>query len=122
MNRFRLSSSYARKLEELGLSPIAVLARAGLPLSLFNQDKTLVTTEEFFAFYTAVGEESDDPAIGLKIGTEDRIERYDPIAIAALCTRTFRDAIERLARYKLLKCPEKIEVVDRVKESEVHFH
>lgn len=60
--------------------------------------------------------------MGLKIGTEDRIERYDPIAIAALCTRSFRDAIERLARYKLLKCPEKIEVVDRVKESEVHFH
>lgn len=48
MNRFRLSSSYACKLEELGLSPVAVLGRAGLPLSLFNQDKTLVTTEEFF--------------------------------------------------------------------------
>jgi AraC-like DNA-binding protein len=122
MNRFRLSSFYARKLEELGLSPTAVLGRAGLPLSLFNQEKILVTTEEFFAFYRAIGEESDDPEIGLKIGIEDRIERYDPIAIAALCTRTFRDAIGRLARYKMLKCPEKIEVVDRDNESEVQFH
>jgi len=40
----------SRRLESAGLSPAAVLRRAGLPVGLFNQDRILLTTEEFFAF------------------------------------------------------------------------
>jgi AraC-like DNA-binding protein len=90
-------------------------------MGLFNQERILLTTEEFFALYRGIAEVSRDPAIGLKLGTEDRIERYDPIAIAALCTRSFRDAIERLSRYKQLTCPEKIDLVERGNECAVHF-
>jgi len=111
----------SRRLESAGLSPAAVLRRAGLPVGLFNQDRTLLTTEEFFAVYRATAEISGDPAIGLKLGTEDRMERYDPIAIAAVCTRSLRDAIGRIGRYKQLTCPEKIDLVERGNESAVHF-
>lgn len=48
-NRFRVSSTLPRKLEELGLPPETVLRQAGLPMALFNQEKILVSTEEFFA-------------------------------------------------------------------------
>jgi hypothetical protein len=37
-----------------------------------------------FALHRAIFEVSGDPAIGRHFGTEERIERYDPIAIAAL--------------------------------------
>jgi AraC-like DNA-binding protein len=121
MKRFRVASAIARKLDDLGLSPSTILRQAGLPANLFNQDKVLVTTEEFFAFYRSLAELSHDPAIGLKLGTEDRIERYDPIAIAALCTRSFRDALQRMARYKQLTCPEVIEMVEQGNECAVHF-
>jgi hypothetical protein len=56
------------------------------PWGLFSQEKVLLTTEEFFAFYRGIAKASPDPVIGLRLGTEDRVERYDPIAIAALCT------------------------------------
>jgi AraC-like DNA-binding protein len=49
------------------------------------------------------------------------MERYDPIAIAAVCTRSFRDAVDRIGRYKQLTCPEKIALVERGNESAVHF-
>jgi AraC-like DNA-binding protein len=88
---------------------------------LFSQDKILLTTEEVFALYRGIAQVSRDPAIGLKLGTEDRMERYDPIAIAAVCTRSFRDAIDRIGRYKQLTCPEKITLLERGNESEVHF-
>src|SRR5579862_4081076 len=101
-NRFRVSRMLPRRLEELGVSPLVVLRHAGLPIALFEQDKVLLTTDEMFAFYRAVDEVSNDPAIGLKLGTEDRGERYDPIAIAALYTSSFADALERMARYKQL--------------------
>ena len=120
-NRFRVSSMLPRKLEELGLSPEAVLRQAGLPKGLFNQEKILVSTEEFFALYRGIAEASDDPGFGLKLGTEDRVERYDPIRIAALSARSFRDAVQRLARYKQLTCPEEIRLVERGNECAVQF-
>ena len=121
MNRFRVSSTLPRKLEELALSPEVVLRQAGLPMGLFNQEKILVSTEEFFALYRGIAEGSNDPGFGLKLGTEERIERYDPIKIAALSARTFRDAVERLSRYKQLTCPEEIRLVERANECAVQF-
>ncbi len=121
-SRFRISTSVPRKLDDLGLPPVQVLGRAGLPLALLNQEKVLVSTEELFAFYRAVADLSPDPTVGLKIGTEDRIERYDPITIAALCTRSFRDALGRMARYKQLTCPEKLDIMEQDGECRVHFN
>lgn len=121
MNRFRVSSTLARKLAELGLAPEAVLRQAGLPIGLFSQDKILVSTEEFFALYRGIAEASNDPGFGLKLGTEERIERYDPIKITALSARSFRDAVERLSRYKQLTCPEEIRLVERGNECAIQF-
>jgi len=90
-------------------------------MGLFNQEKILVSTEEFFALHQGIAEASNDPGFGLKLGTEDRIERYDPITLAALSARSFRDAVERLSRYKQLTCPEEIRVVERGNECAVQF-
>jgi len=120
-SRFRVATTLARKLEELGVSPAAVLRQAGLPTGLFDQEKILVSTEELFALYRGLGQASPDPAIGLKLGTEPRVERYDPIAMAAVSARSFRDALQRLARYKQLVCPEELRVTERGDECRVQF-
>ena len=120
-NRFRISNTIIRRFEELGLSPEAVLRCAGLPLTLFEQERVLLTTEELFALYRSVEHASHDPAFGLKLGTEDRVERYDPIAIAALYARSLRDALQRMARYKQLTCPEAIHVAESGDECRVLF-
>jgi AraC-like DNA-binding protein len=120
-NRFRVSSTLPRKLEELGLSPKTVLGQAGLPRGLFDLDRILVNTEEFFALHRGIAEASNDPAIGLKLGTEERVERYDPVKLAALSARSFREAVERLSRYKQLTCPEEIRLVERGNECAVQF-
>ena len=119
--QFRVSTTLPRKLQELGLSPEAVLRRAGLPMGLFKMDKILVSTEEFFALHRGIAEASNDQGLGLKLGTEERLERYDPVKIAAISARSFRDAIQRVSRYKQLTCPEEIRVVERGNESAVQF-
>jgi hypothetical protein len=88
---------------------------------LFNLDRILVSTEEFFALHQGIAEASNDPAFGLKLGTEERDERYDPVKLAALSARSFRDAVGRLSRYKQLTCPEEIRLVERGKECAVQF-
>jgi AraC-like DNA-binding protein len=120
-NHFRVPSLLPRKLEELALSPNGVLRQAGLSAGLFNQEKILVSTDEYFALYRGIAGATDDPGFGLKLGTEDRVERYDPIRIAALSAPSFRDALQRIARYKQLTCPEEIRVVERGNECTVQF-
>jgi hypothetical protein len=69
-NQFRLPSLLPRKLQELGLSPEGVLRQAGLPMGLFNQEKIMVSTEEYFALYRSIAAATDDRGLGLKLGTE----------------------------------------------------
>ena len=98
-----------------------LLRRAGLPANLFEQEKIYVTTAELFALWRSVAEMSPDPGFGLKLGTELRFERSHPVAIAGVCSRSFGDALQRLARYKQLTCPEEIRVHRKAQETSVEF-
>jgi AraC-like DNA-binding protein len=119
--RFRVPSVLPRRLEDLGVPLAAVLRHAALPPSIFRQEKVLVSTAELFALYAGIAAASSDPAIGLKLGSEGRAERYDPIVIAALSAQCCRDALQRLSKYKQLVCPEKIHVAERGGECTVRF-
>lgn len=120
-SRFRVSGLLAGRLEERGVRLPAVLEVAGLPAAFFGQERILVTTEELFALWRAIAETSGDPVIGLKLGSEARMERHDPTAIAALCSESFRDAVGRMARYKQINCPEEIRVRTGKDETAVEF-
>jgi AraC-like DNA-binding protein len=109
MNKhFRVSGSIFIKLEELGVPASAVLRKAGLPQVLIDQPRLLLKTEELFALWRAIGEVSTNPGIGLLLGTETKIERFHPVGLAALSTENFGEAIDQMARYKQLTCPEEI--------------
>ena len=88
------------------------MRQAGLPMALFDQSRISVTTEEMFAPYTAIQEISADPGIGLKLGCEDRPQRYNPVAIAARYSRSFGDALKRIARYERLVPPQEIRITE----------
>ncbi|MBW8865119.1 MAG: AraC family transcriptional regulator [Verrucomicrobia bacterium] len=120
-DRFKVSNLLARRLGDQQVSLPAVLRQAGLPAGFFQQDKIYVTTTELFALWRAIGETSGNPGIGLTLGTEPRLERYDATAIAAVCSQSFRDALQRMARYKQLTCPEEIRVHTSQGETEVEF-
>jgi AraC-like DNA-binding protein len=121
VTRFRLSPLTAVRLQERSVSPEAVLRRAGLPPALLRNEGALLTTAQLFEFWRAVAEVSGDPAIGLSLGSEDRTERLDLVALAALSASSFRDALARAARYKQLCCPEEIHVNIRDGECAVQF-
>jgi AraC-like DNA-binding protein len=120
-DRFRVSRLLPQRLADRGIAVEKLLPRAGLPAGFFQQEKIFVSTAEHFALWRSVGEMTADPAIGLKMGAEPRLERYDATAIAAVCSRSFRDALHRLARYKRLTCPEEIRVQATGEEAAVEF-
>ena len=109
MNKhFRFSGGTFSRLEELGVRASAVLHRAGLSQGFIDQSRVLLNTEELFALWRAVGEVSANPAIGLQLGTESKTERFSPIGLAALSSENFGSAVDQMARYKQLTCPEEI--------------
>src|ERR1022692_535736 len=109
MNKhFRVSGSTFRRLEELGVSAAMVLRRAGLPQGYSKEPRVLLKTEELFALWRAIGEVSTNPAIGLQLGSETRTERFHPIGFASPSSENFGAAIDQMARYKQLTCPEEI--------------
>lgn len=120
-DRLRISSTWAARFAEHKLALPTLLRRAALPAGLFQQERIYVTTAELFALWRSVGEMSSDPGIGLKLGTEPRFERYHPAGIAAICSQSFRDALQRIARYKQLTCPEKIRIHTIRDEASVEF-
>jgi AraC-like DNA-binding protein len=120
-DRFRISSLLATRLAEHKIALSALLQRAGLPTGFFQQEKIYATTAELFTLWRTISDMSADPAIGLEFGAEPRLERYHPTAIAAVCSRSFRDALQRMARYKQLTCPEEIRVHTKGDEATVEF-
>jgi AraC-like DNA-binding protein len=111
---FRVPGRLFPRLKESGIRVSALLERAGLSPGLLDQPRILLTTEELFTLWREIGAISEDPAIGLDLGTETKPEHFDPIALAALSTDSFGEAMSQMARYKQLSCPEEIlhETVD----------
>src|SRR4051812_29131649 len=93
-DQFRVSSLLKQRLVERGISVPGSLRRAGLPAHFLERERIYASTSQLFALWQAIGEISGDPGIGLKLGAEPRFERYDPVQLAAICSRTFRDALE----------------------------
>jgi len=120
-DRFRITKAWAQRFAAEKISVPLLLRRAGLPAKLFEQEKIYVTTAEVFAIWRTVAEMSPDPGFGLKLGTELRFERSHPVSIAGVCSRTFGDALQRLARYKQLTCPEEILLHRKAHETSVEF-
>src|SRR5262245_39126367 len=112
-DKFKAGDALWAGLKKVGLTPTAVLRRARLSASLYNGDKTFVTTAQFFAICDAISELNPDPATGLKLGSEVEPGHHHPAAMSALYARNYRDAIERMGRYKKLCCPEEIQTTTR---------
>ena len=110
-----------RQLDRMGISSHAVLRLAGLPSELFQQTRIWMTTEEMRRLYDAIAEVSGDQAVGMRLGAEERPENYSPIAIAALFTRSFRDALNRVARYKRLTSPQELRLSESADEFGIQF-
>jgi AraC-like DNA-binding protein len=121
MNTFKIPNSFEVGLKGVGIDPAMVLRRSGLPLNLWSSGKGMVTTEQFFGLWRALGELSNDPAVGLKLPAQVPVEQHNPASIAAFHARTFRDALQRFARYKILCCFEEVRLLEAKGECAVDF-
>ncbi len=109
-NSYAINPGWQIMLADLGISVTNVLRRAGLPGDLFARKKARLDTGEYFALWTALEEESNDPLLALHLGSSISPESFDPPVFAALCSTNLNTALKRISQYKRLIGPMALDV------------
>lgn len=120
-DKFKASNVFWHGLKKIGLTPAAVLSQSRLPVTLYDGERNLVTTAQFFALWRAIAELNPDPAAGLQLASQAEVGQYHPSVVAALHARDYRDALRRLSRYKQLCCPEEMRLTEKGDECTVEL-
>src|SRR6185503_17882234 len=100
-DRIKLPRVFWAGLKAIGLTPGAVLRQSNLPPTVYGGE-SLITSAQMFSIWQAIRDLSKDPTVGWKFMSNVETDQYHPTLLAALHARTYRESIERLARYKRL--------------------
>lgn len=92
-------------LVDLGISPAAVLRRAGLPGDLLNRSQAKLPENEYFSLWDAIEVEADDETLPARIGDAISVEYFSPPILAAISSANLEAAARRIATYKKLIGP-----------------
>ncbi|CAI1568101.1 Urease operon transcriptional activator [Serratia entomophila] len=113
-DQISLSSALSARLTLLGVDIERVGQLAGLPAGLFSErrEKIKLSTRQFFDIWRALARLADDAAFGLRLGGDVSPEHYDIASVAALHSATLGEALQKVARYKRLLCPEELMLVE----------
>ena len=108
-------------LKRAGLDRAEVVRRANLPFSVVKDDAP-ITTLQFFAVWQAIEAVSATFTIGLRIASVLEGAVMPLAFVAAYHARDFRDAVQRVARFKRLCAPEDILLTESGARGDIVIH
>lgn len=99
-----------------------VLRHANLPLDLLTHKTPTITGDEFMRFWQAIGEiMHDQPDFSLRIGEAIRAETFSPPMFACFCSDNLNVATNRIAYYKPLVGPLRLDITQTRERTTVAF-
>ncbi|WP_342591561.1 AraC family transcriptional regulator ligand-binding domain-containing protein [Paenibacillus shirakamiensis] len=105
----KITPGFWSSLRGIGIDPLDVMRRARLPLTVINEP--LVTNAQYYSIWQAFSEQVGDTAMGIvKLATAYETAQYPPAALATFHARDYRDALNRMARYKQMCPPENLRI------------
>ena len=118
--KFVLDRGWQILLKDLRVSPQDLLRQARLPLDLLSQPNPTLTAAEYFRCWQGLEALlSDDPAFPLKIVESISAESFSPPIFACICSENLNLALQRLAQYKPLAGPIKLDVTQTNRQTTV---
>lgn len=110
-DRIKIPAGFWIGLRQLGIAPHDVARKAGLPLTIATE--SVVTTAQYFAIWQAYSDLIGDTAKGIiKLATIYETAQYPPTVLATYYARDYRDALNRMARYKQMCPPESLRITE----------
>lgn len=110
-DHFKIPQGFWAGLSQLGIDAHEVARKAQMPLSIITKEE--VTIDQYFAIWQAYSDLIGDTATAIiKLATVFETVKYPPTALATYYARDYRDALNRMARYKKLCPPENLRIVE----------
>jgi len=109
---FAVDMGWAALLAQLDIRPGDLLRRAQLPEDLFTRPRATLEPDAFFRLWKELLAEIDGDTPILTLTDAMSAEVFSPPLYAAFCSPNLLTALQRLANYKPLICPMKLELVD----------
>ncbi|WP_050614134.1 AraC family transcriptional regulator [Bacillus testis] len=112
--RIRIPDGLWTGLKQLGVNTRDLVRKAKLPLTVITE--SVVTVEQYYALWQAYSDIIGDMEAGiLKLPIVFETAQYPPSVLAAYHARDYRDALQRMVRYKEMCPPEKLRIVEEGK-------
>jgi AraC-like DNA-binding protein len=109
---YALDATWPTLLNDLGVLPANVLRRAGLADDLLQQPSVRLAPEHYYRFWDSIEAETGDPLFPLRLCRAIRSESFLPPLFAALCSPNLLVATQRIAKYKPLIAPMRLDVTE----------
>lgn len=110
MDTYALDATWRLLLKDLGVSAARVLRRAGLPEDLLNHSAVRLEAASFYRFWDSLSTEVADPLLPIRLCRAVRSEAFSPPIFAALCSPNLLVAVQRIAAYKKLVAPMRLQL------------
>lgn len=107
---YHLASSQRALLKDLGVEPEDVLRFAGLPHDLFGRESARLTSDEYYRLWSGLEAALGERSAAVALAEALRGDWFTPPMFAALASPCFAIAVERIARYKPLIAPLRLDV------------
>ncbi|TBL78933.1 helix-turn-helix transcriptional regulator [Paenibacillus thalictri] len=111
-DRIKVPPGFWAGLQQLGIAPDDIARKARLPLTLITESAA-VTASQYFDIWQAYSDLVGDTASAIiKLVTVFETTQYPPSVLATYHARDYRDALNRMARYKQLCPPESLRITE----------
>lgn len=108
-NRIRIHPGFWTGLHQLGITASEIARQAQLPPTIVTDSN--VTASDYFAIWQAYSDLIGDTADAIiRLAAAFESTHYPPAALATLHARDYRDALNRMVRYKQLCPPESLHI------------
>ncbi|MEK4188470.1 AraC family transcriptional regulator [Paenibacillus sp. FSL L8-0494] len=110
-DQIKIPPGFWAGLSQLGITAQDVASKANLPLSQITESE--VTTAQYFAVWQAYSDLIGDTAEGIiKLATVFETTQYPPTVLATYHAKDYRDALNRMVRYKQMCPPESLRITE----------
>lgn len=109
---YALDTTWRTLLTDIGVRPANVLRRAGLADDLLQQSSVRLPPADYYRFWDSIEAELGDALLPIRLCEAIRSESFSPPLFAALCSPNLLVALQRIAKYKTLVGPLRLDVAE----------
>ena len=120
--KYNLGKGWRALLKDLDISVQDVLRHAQLPLDLLLRKTPAVTADEYFRFWEGLARVTkNEPTFALRLARNINAETTDPAIIAFLSSSNLNIALRRIAHYKPIVAPVRLDVEQNDRQTILTF-